>query len=104
MKKYEVIPQVWDEQEKDYIGDLMGTTSLFATYKEAKAEAKKLDAARIDCYYIPREDFDDDEEYEEACEWLASDYDIWTESYRNGVQVPAVYINGKAIMRWTYEI
>ena len=101
MKKYEVLEQKWNG--KEYEAD-PGSSELFATYKEAKALAKKLPVSRIDCYYIPREDFDDDEEYEDACEWLEADYNIWTESYKNGVQVPAVYINGKAIMRWTNEI
>lgn len=101
MKKYEVLEQKWNGNE--YESD-PGSSEYFSTYKEAKSLAKKLPVAEICCYYIPREDFDDDEEYEEACEWDASDYIVWTESYRNGVQVPAVNINGKAIMRWTNEI
>ena len=104
MKKYEVIPEKWDEKEKEFQGDLYGTTYWFTTYKEAKAKAKVLPAARIDFYHVPRIDFDDDEMYNEACELSMLDYNIWTECYISGQQVPAVYIDGKPIMRWINQI
>lgn len=96
MKKFVVVYRYFSAELQDLVFDKYKTFNAYApALAHAKAQSNKFERVDLDCHEI--------NENEEFNTLTMHKTIKWSESYKDGVQVPRITLNGQDIMRWDLQ-